>query len=143
MRRLILACQVIAVLTALAAGVVGTVIEADGTAQAVIIACLSMGSLLAIATAIWAYIEGKREGQQKRAMKQELTVVGQQGKRHQSQIRRINERQLGRDKTGGTIQGADSKNRADGTLGPIELPSRRQRIRAWLAAAARHRGWPK
>ena len=140
MRRLILACQVIAVLTALAAGIVGTVIEADGTAQAVIIACLSMGTLLAIATAIWAYIEGEREGQQKRAMKQELTVVGQQGKRHQSQIRRINERNFGRDKTGGTVQGADPAMGADAGLGPIELQNRRQRIRDWLAAAARHRG---
>ena len=71
MRRLLLAGQLLAVCFSLTAGIVGAVIQADATALAVIIACLSVAASLVAAIAVWAYWLDARERQEREHERQQ------------------------------------------------------------------------
>ena len=124
-------------------------IQADGTAQAVIIACLSTGTLLAIATAIWAYVESLREqGHREReswnqdqrldSHGQRLNDKDQRDQHLQDQISSLFSRQTESPEplaASGTIRSAEPTIRANATLEPMSL---RRRIYWGLIAKS---GW--
>lgn len=105
--------QLIAAGLALTAGIVGTAIEADAAAHVVIIVCLRVPAGAMVATATWAYVADRREGQDRDSRYASTMDTMRVGFGDE----------LPPLPASGTIQ-ADTRR-----------SSRRQRIRTWLATA--------